>query len=205
MAKSGKMIETTETEFYVNCSIETMNKLLDIIFLNKNCTNDESVLALSKFLCIELTEENETVEENKMVKDFPINSIIVKVYIEYFDSYYKEGRIDHALMISFPGSASLEKSSVFKLKNYLLKRKYNYANIDKNSIKIIIYFYQNEHYSNEIYDNDLVVNDDMIVDCRTWLIIDPNNYIRDELCFNLNDLKHIKYTDNIKCFDKIKF
>ena len=63
----GKMSDKKGDEVYLNCSIETMNEILDLIFLGGGYSNNSNVIGLCDFLgieCIEYINENNQNEKS---------------------------------------------------------------------------------------------------------------------------------------------
>eukprot|EP01080_Neovahlkampfia_damariscottae_P008456 gene8456-281_t len=124
MAKSCKMAETTETEFYVNCSAETMNKLLDVILTNKYETDDKTVLALSGFLCIDIKYEPTQNEIDKIQKKIDeINNYIGRYNGQLFmiegknqeldaKIYNLEKKINGGVEVSFKNNNRVSKAQL---------------------------------------------------------------------------------------------
>jgi len=86
MAKDGMMEETKATEFYINCSVETMHQLLDIINTELYEPN-ENVKHLADFLCVTLP----TIEIKENKSDLIRKKIIEKhKKINFIENKFKK-------------------------------------------------------------------------------------------------------------------
>eukprot|EP01080_Neovahlkampfia_damariscottae_P001790 gene1790-932_t len=78
-AKQNKMLETKNDEYFLNCTGDTMNKLLDLLLCEKMSTTDELLLGLSQFLCIDIDfinlEKIHQEEEKKQKKSFKMKKL----------------------------------------------------------------------------------------------------------------------------------
>eukprot|EP01080_Neovahlkampfia_damariscottae_P012646 gene12646-6549_t len=167
VVQEGKMSDKKGDEVYLNCSIETMNEILDLIFLGGGYSNN-------RIECIEYINENEKSKEDTIIEK---NCRYIKLinWLKYWQKHYHFQPYEFDSMIkNYSEGIDLNYCYIDILKNRILKNNreiYIYElkdpehchQIDKKFIEILLKICEYEYKNNANFKSYL--NGEFCLNC----------------------------------------